>query len=43
MHKQKVPIYKLSRSKAPKHGKFRLTDIRENPVDFFMVRDGHRF
>ena len=35
MYKQKATIYKLSRSKAPKHGKFRLTDMRENPVDFF--------
>ena len=34
MHKQKAPIYKFSRSKAPKHGKFRRTDIREKPVDF---------
>ena len=32
MHKQKAPIYKLSCSKAPKHSKIKLTDIRENPV-----------
>ena len=37
MYKQKATIYKLSRSKAPKHGKFRHTDMRENPVDFLMV------
>ena len=34
MRKHKAPIYKLSRSKASKYGKFRLTDIRENPEDF---------
>ena len=38
MHKQKALVYKLSRSKAPKHSKFRLTDIREKPVAFFYVR-----
>ena len=37
MHKQKAPIYKLSRNKAPKHSKFRATDIREKPVNFFMA------
>ena len=37
MHKQKAPIYMLSHSKAPKHSKFRLTNIQEKPVDFFMV------
>ena len=36
MHKQKVPICKLSLRKAPKHGKFKLTDIREKPVDFIL-------
>ena len=31
MHKEKALIYKLSRSKAPKHSKFRLTDMQEKP------------
>ena len=35
MQKQKAPIYMLSRSKAPKHSKCRLTDIREKPMDLF--------
>ena len=34
MYKQKAPIYKLLRSKAPKYRKFRLTDIFETNVDF---------
>ena len=38
MHKQKAPICMLSRSKAPKHRKFRVTDIREKPVDFLWYR-----
>ena len=27
MHKQKAPIHKLSRSKAPKHSRFTLTAL----------------
>ena len=42
VHKQKAPINKLSRSNAPKRSKFKLTDIREKPVDFFMVPHGRR-
>ena len=37
LHKQKTPIYEVSHSKAPKHGKFRLSDVREKPVDFFYT------
>ena len=37
MRKQKAPIYKLSRSKAPKHIKLNITDIREKSLDFFMA------
>ena len=32
---EKAPIYKLSRSKAPKHSKLAVTDMRQKPVDFF--------
>ena len=32
---RKAPICKLSRSKAPKHSKLAVTDIRQKPVDFF--------
>ena len=35
MHKQKAPIYMLSRSKASKTQQMRVTNIREKPVDFF--------
>ena len=35
MHKQKAPIYKLSRSKAPKHNKLRVANIQEKPMDDF--------
>ena len=34
MHKEKAPII-MHRSKAPKHSKFSVTDIREKPVDLF--------
>ena len=34
MLKKKAPIYKLSRSKAPKHSSFSVADIWEKPVDF---------
>ena len=27
----------LSRNKAPKHSKFAITNIREKPVDFFLL------
>ena len=37
MHKQKASIYKLSRSKALKHGKFRLTDIQEIPFSWYCM------
>ena len=39
MQKEKAPIYKLSRSKAPKHSKFAITDMQEKPVDYFFVSD----
>ena len=34
---ENASIYKLSRNQAPKHSKFRPTDIWEEPVDFFIV------
>ena len=34
MYKQKSLIYKLSRSKAPKHSKFSVTDIGGKSLDF---------
>ena len=37
MQKQKAPINMLSRSKAPKAQQIAVTDMREKPVDFFMV------
>ena len=40
MKKQGAPIYKLSRSKAPKHRKFRLTDAQEKPADLFAAQHG---
>ena len=30
-----APIYMLSHSKAPKRSRFRVTKIREEPVDLF--------
>ena len=38
---EKAPIY-TSRSKAPKCSKFNAPNIREKPVDFFMVPHGCR-
>ena len=32
---EKAPICKLSRSKAPKHRKLGVTDIRQKPANFF--------
>ena len=40
MHKQRAPIYMLSRSKAPKRSKLTLTDIREKPLDFLWRQTG---
>ena len=34
---ENAPIYKLSRSKAPKNCKFSDTIIREKPVAFLLV------
>ena len=34
--KEKAPICKLSRSKAPKRSKLAVTDIRQKPADFFI-------
>ena len=42
MHK-KVPFYKLSRSKAPKHGKFRVKGIQNKPVSIFLYHTGFDF
>ena len=43
MYKQKAPIYKLLRSKAPKYRKFRLTHIFEtNQLTSFMVPHGRQ-
>ena len=36
MRKEKAPIYKLSCCKAPKDRKYKLTDMREKPVDIFL-------
>ena len=33
--RKKPPIYMLSRSKAPEHSKFRVTNIRETSVGLF--------
>ena len=38
MQKEKAPIYKLSRSKAPKHSKFAITDMHENPAYPFSCK-----
>ena len=44
MHKQKTLIYKLSHSKASKHGKFRSADIYEkNQWTFLWCRTGIDF
>ena len=40
MHTQKAPIYTLSHSKVPKHNKFSITNMQENPVDFIWHRKG---
>ena len=40
MHTQKAPIYTLSHSKVPKHNKFSVTNMQENPVDFILHRTG---
>ena len=37
MHKQRGHIYMLSRSKAPKLSRLRLTDLREKSLNFFMA------
>ena len=36
MRKQKAPFSMLSRSKPPKSSKFKRTNIREKPVDFYL-------
>ena len=33
---KKAPICTLSRSKSPKRIQLRVTDIRQEPVDFFL-------
>ena len=43
MDKQKSPIYNLSRSKAQKHGKFRITDVRKAGELFSWYRTGVSF
>ena len=43
MHKQIALIYKLSCSKTPKFSKFRVTDIRDKPVNFLWYPTGVDF
>ena len=35
LFQQKAPIYKSSRSKAPKHNEVAVTDIQQKQEDFF--------